>query len=127
MMLVYSFIGFDVKWDGILCIYVIVQFQFCDMICGLCGIFNGKQKDEFIIKESVIEISVIVFGNLWKVSLVCNDMQLLRYFCEVQIQRKVIVGKLCNRLLQFLFSSCYYIVDLFSGYIVSCMYDVCGC
>ena len=127
MTSVHSPIGLDVKWDGISRIYVTVQPQFRDMTCGLCGTFNGKQKDELTTKESVIETSVTAFGNSWKVSSACNDTQPLRHPCEVQIQRKATAGKLCNRLLQSPFSSCHHTVDPSSGYIASCMYDVCGC
>ena len=127
MTSVHSPIGLDVKWDGISRIYVTVQPQFRDMTCGLCGTFNGKQKDELTTKESVIETSVTAFGNSWKVNSACNDTQPLRHPCEVQIQRKATAGKLCNRLLQSPFSSCHHTVDPSSGYIASCMYDVCGC
>ena len=127
MTSVQSPVGLLVKWDGISRAYVTVQPRFRGMTCGLCGTFNSNQNDDLTTKENVVETSVTAFGNSWKVNPACNDTQLSKHPCEMQIQRKATAEKLCNRLLQAPFSRCHHSVDPADGYIASCMFDVCGC
>ena len=127
MTSVYSPLGVDVKWDGTSRVYVKVHSSFRGRTCGLCGTFNNNQNDDLTTKESVIESSVIAFGNSWKVNPGCNNTKSWRHPCEVQIQRRARAEKLCNRLLQTPFDKCHHTVDPADGYIASCVYDVCGC
>lgn len=43
--------------------------------CGLCGNYNGNQRDDFLTPAGLVEPLVEHFGNSWKLRADCEDLQ----------------------------------------------------
>lgn len=122
-----SDIGLDLKWDGLLRLYVTVTPHFSDKTCGLCGNYNGKQEDDFMNNDRAIEINAIAFANSWSTDTLCNKTVYTRNPCETQVQRAAEAENKCNSLMKYPFEVCHHSVNPQDFYIQNCKYDVCGC
>lgn len=58
-----------VTYDLVYHVTVTVPGNYQDKLCGLCGNFNGNQKDDFRNSRGVIVKDVNSFGASWKVNI----------------------------------------------------------
>uniref|UniRef100_A0A672F8Q3 Fc fragment of IgG binding protein n=1 Tax=Salarias fasciatus TaxID=181472 RepID=A0A672F8Q3_SALFA len=68
--------GLRVTYDLIYHVTVTVPGNYREKVSGLCGNFNGDQKDDFLMPNNKIATGVNEFGKSWKVtipSVVCED------------------------------------------------------
>ena len=121
-----SDIGLDVKWDGVLRLYVTVQPHFVNKTCGLCGNYNNIQDDDFMNNDHAVETNVLAFANSWATT-VCNKTVYVKNPCETMVQRAAEADTKCNVLKKEPFQVCHHSVDPLDHYIQNCKYDVCGC
>lgn len=54
-------------WDGESFLEVTVPPSFKRRLCGLCGNFNGRRRDDLRMRNGVTAKSVEEFGQSWKV------------------------------------------------------------
>ncbi|XP_041091132.1 IgGFc-binding protein-like [Polyodon spathula] len=67
--------GLRVLYDAVYYVEVIVPGNYRSKMCGLCGNFNGNQKDEFLLPNGRVAENADVFGAGWRVDIpgvVCN-------------------------------------------------------
>ena len=106
-------------------IHVHVPPKYKDKTCGLCGKFNGNQKDDFTTAENVIEESSDNFGNSWKSNPNCPDVVKKPHPCELQKQRASFADTHCNKLNEDPFTKCHHVV-MPEDYIAACKFDACS-
>ncbi|RUS78727.1 hypothetical protein EGW08_013514, partial [Elysia chlorotica] len=61
-----SSLGFEIKWDGALSVFVKVSDDLKGKVQGLCGTYNGNQVDDFELESGQLVSSALDFGNGWK-------------------------------------------------------------
>ncbi|XP_034943572.1 hemocytin, partial [Chelonus insularis] len=120
--------GIEIWWDGISRIYITIPPGFRGKTKGLCGTFNGNQKDDFLTPFGDVEQSIISFANKWKTSEQCNDLSKIEFThpCDKNPERHVIAEKYCSRIFETSFSDCHWHVDPEQFY-QDCKYDMCAC
>lgn len=59
--------GVKLLWDGESFLEVTVPPVFKNRLCGLCGNFNGRRRDDLRMKSGQMAKSINQFGNSWKV------------------------------------------------------------
>ncbi|XP_066254573.1 hemocytin [Euwallacea similis] len=120
--------GVKVWWDGVTRVYIDVPASLHGLTKGLCGTFNGNQKDDFVTPENDVEHSIIPFANKWKTSEKCNDVPdaLTTHPCDLNLHNKAAAEKYCSRIKSDLFKPCHWHVDP-EKYHQDCLYDMCAC
>ncbi|CAH1788460.1 unnamed protein product, partial [Owenia fusiformis] len=119
--------GIRIHWDSQSRAYIYAPPEFKDKTLGLCGTFNGNQKDDFTTREGDIEFNSVDFGNKWKVEYLCNNVvDPVADPCEIYTQRKPVAITECAKLKSELFADCHDVVAVDTFY-QNCMYDVCEC
>lgn len=59
--------GLEVKFNGDHELFVKVNENFKEKLCGLCGTYNGNQQDDFLTPEGSLASTSNDFGNSWRV------------------------------------------------------------
>ena len=59
------FLGITVSWDGVREIIIQLNSTWKGKVCGMCGNYNGKTKDDFTKRGGGITYTVNSFGNSW--------------------------------------------------------------
>ena len=120
-------LGLIVSYNGVYNVFVEVSGQYTGDLLGLCGNFNGEQKDDFTTKDDEVTGDAALFGNSWKVEDSCPDVPNEPNPCEFAGPTVTTAKKLCSLLSGPPFKQCQTVLDPNVGYIPNCLYDVCGC
>uniref|UniRef100_K7FKH3 Fc fragment of IgG binding protein n=1 Tax=Pelodiscus sinensis TaxID=13735 RepID=K7FKH3_PELSI len=123
--------GFTLSYDLVYQARVTVPGNYQGQTCGLCGNYNGRQDDEFLLPDSNLAPNMAAFGSAWKVPVpgaACED-GCSRNSCPVCEERKKDVFKqrhYCGVLTDpnGPFAACHGTVSP-SMYFNNCLYDVC--
>ncbi|XP_050525527.1 hemocytin [Daktulosphaira vitifoliae] len=123
--------GIEVQWDGETRLHIYANPELIGKTKGLCGTFNGNQKDDFLTPEGDYEIDAVAFANKWKTKESCKNSDLevalqSPHPCDINIQHKYTAESYCNNITGKLFSECHILVDP-SSYYEDCLYDMCSC
>ncbi|KAM4544149.1 SCO-spondin [Fundulus diaphanus] len=123
-----SQLGITLLWDGGMRVYLHLAPHLRGQVGGLCGNFDGDTENDFMTRQGIIESTPELFGNSWKVSPSCPDVenQDLRDPCALNPHRLTWARKRCAVLTQDLFSRCHSEVS-FQQYHDWCVFDACGC
>uniref|UniRef100_A0A8C7VBG6 SCO-spondin n=1 Tax=Oryzias sinensis TaxID=183150 RepID=A0A8C7VBG6_9TELE len=123
-----SRLGVTLMWDGGMRVYVHLAAHLRGRVGGLCGNFDEDTENDFTTHQGSVESTAEVFGNSWKVSPSCPDVenQDLRDPCALNPHRVTWAKKRCAVLTQDLFSVCHTEVP-FQHYYDWCVFDACGC
>ncbi|XP_013879264.1 SCO-spondin isoform X2 [Austrofundulus limnaeus] len=123
-----SRLGITLLWDGGMRVYLRLEVHLRGQVGGLCGNFDGDTENDFTTRQGIIESTPELFGNSWKVSPSCPDVekQDLRDPCALNPHRVTWARKKCAVLTQELFSLCHTEVP-FQQYYDWCVFDACGC
>ncbi|XP_014875306.1 SCO-spondin [Poecilia latipinna] len=123
-----SRLGITLLWDGGMRVYVRLAPHLRGQVEGLCGNFDGDTENDFTTRQGIVESTPELFGNSWKVSPSCPDVenQDLRDPCALNPHRVTWARKRCAVLTQELFSRCHAEVS-FQQYYDWCVFDACGC
>ncbi|KAK2858572.1 hypothetical protein Q5P01_003192 [Channa striata] len=110
-----SQLGVSLLWDGGMRVYVRVAAHL-------------QGRNDFTTRQGIVESTPELFGNSWKVSPSCPDVedQDLRDPCALNPHRVTWARKRCGVLTQELFSRCHPEVP-FQQYYDWCVFDACGC
>ncbi|XP_039662365.1 IgGFc-binding protein-like isoform X2 [Perca fluviatilis] len=124
--------GLRVTYDLVYHVTVTVPGNYRDKVCGLCGNFNGNQKDDFQMPNRQLTNNVNVFGKSWRITIpnvVCEDG------CEgnkcpvCDPARKAVFSKstYCGIVTapNGPFAACHSILDP-QPYFADCVFDVCA-
>uniref|UniRef100_H2LGR4 Subcommissural organ spondin n=1 Tax=Oryzias latipes TaxID=8090 RepID=H2LGR4_ORYLA len=122
-----SRLGVTLMWDGGMRVYVHLAAHLRGQVGGLCGNFDEDTENDFTTHQGSVESTAEVFGNSWKVSPSCPDVenQDLQDPC-LNPHRVTWAKKRCAVLTQDLFSVCHTEVP-FQHYYDWCVFDTCGC
>uniref|UniRef100_A0A3Q3AAE4 SCO-spondin n=1 Tax=Kryptolebias marmoratus TaxID=37003 RepID=A0A3Q3AAE4_KRYMA len=123
-----SRLGVTLLWDGGMRVYLRLEVHLQGRVGGLCGNFDGDTENDFTTRQGIIESTPELFGNSWKVSPSCPDVenQDLRDPCALNSHRVTWARKKCAVLTQELFLLCHTEVP-FQQYYDWCVFDACGC
>ncbi|XP_073969601.1 hemolectin isoform X3 [Rhodnius prolixus] len=121
------FDGVEIWWDGITRVYIDVPPELKGKTKGLCGTFNGNQKDDFLTPEGDVEQDAVAFANKWKTNENCESVSEEQIDpCQKNHQKRDSAKRLCSWLHSSLFLDCHFYVDP-SVYYKNCLYDMCSC
>uniref|UniRef100_A0A3P8RX36 SCO-spondin n=1 Tax=Amphiprion percula TaxID=161767 RepID=A0A3P8RX36_AMPPE len=112
-----SRLGVTLLWDGGMRVYVRLAAHLQGRVGGLCGNFDGDTENDFTTRQGIVESTAELFGNSWKVSPSCPDLN---------PHRVTWARKRCAVLTQEVFSLCHPEVP-FQQYYDWCVFDACGC
>ncbi|XP_068790174.1 SCO-spondin-like [Struthio camelus] len=123
-----SRLGLTVLWDGGTRVYVKLDPQHRGRVAGLCGNFDGDAENDFASRQGVVEPTADLFGNSWRVSLLCPevDSEDAEHPCTENPHRVPWARKRCGVLTQRLFAPCHHAVPCQQFY-DWCLFDACGC
>eukprot|EP00095_Tigriopus_kingsejongensis_P005163 maker-scaffold237_size242172-snap-gene-0.16 protein:Tk05163 transcript:maker-scaffold237_size242172-snap-gene-0.16-mRNA-1 annotation:"PREDICTED: hemocytin" len=119
----------QIWWDGYARLHVDAPGEFKDtnQLGGLCGNFNGQQKDDFTTPEGDIEQDPILFANRWRSDETCDASDGdIHHPCTSNPDRKSQAEALCSKLTGSVFSDCHGLVDPTPFY-QDCVFDLCAC
>uniref|UniRef100_A0A3B4ULI5 VWFD domain-containing protein n=1 Tax=Seriola dumerili TaxID=41447 RepID=A0A3B4ULI5_SERDU len=124
--------GLLVTYDLIYHVTVTVPGNYRGKVCGLCGNFNGNQKDDFQTPKRQLTNNVNVFGTSWKVTIpgvVCKNGCEGNYCPKCEPARKAVFSKstYCGVVTapKGPFAVCHSKLDP-EPYFEDCVFDVCA-
>uniref|UniRef100_A0A452HXK8 VWFD domain-containing protein n=1 Tax=Gopherus agassizii TaxID=38772 RepID=A0A452HXK8_9SAUR len=112
-------------WDQKTTVIVLVTPSFQGKVCGLCGDFDGRSKNDFTTRGQSVEMRVQEFGNSWKVTSSCSNINTTD-LCADQPFKSVLGQKHCSIIKSNVFGACHSKINPMPYY-ESCVSDFCGC
>lgn len=76
-------------------------------VCGLCGNYDGKVKNDFTTRNKEVAVEALDFGNSWKVSPKCSDAKPQKPSCSVYTYRRAWASKRCSIINSEVFAGCH--------------------
>ncbi|KAL7835924.1 hypothetical protein SRHO_G00282710 [Serrasalmus rhombeus] len=122
--------GLEVKFDWNMMFYITVPSTYFRSLGGLCGNYNGDQRDEFSNPKGTVLTTALDFAKSWKVSdkdVFCHDDCVGKcLLCPAELQVKYMEEKHCGLMAKANgpFATCHKIVNP-NIYASNCVYDVC--
>ncbi|KAK5892520.1 hypothetical protein CesoFtcFv8_012890 [Champsocephalus esox] len=124
--------GLIVTYDLVYHVTVTVPGNYRGKVCGLCGNFNGEQKDDFQMPNRMPSNNVNVFGKSWKVTIpnvVCENGCKGKNCPVCDPARKAVFSKstYCGIVTapNGPFAACHSKLDP-QPYFADCVFDVCA-
>ncbi|KAG8240684.1 hypothetical protein J6590_104214 [Homalodisca vitripennis] len=121
--------GVEVWWDGQTRVYITAPPALKGKTKGLCGTFNGNQKDDFLTPEDDVEQEPSAFADKWRTRETCENSATVSsdsHPCDKHVQNRAVAESYCSNITSNLFADCHYLVDP-APYYEDCLYDVCSC
>ncbi|MBN3292586.1 MUC2 protein, partial [Polypterus senegalus] len=119
-------IGLTLLWDRRTTVYITLAPDYKGQVCGLCGNFDDNTKNDFTTRNQLIVVSPMEFGNSWKVSSSCPNVDVDVDPCSVSAHRKNWAQMQCKIILGDVFKACHCMVDPVPYY-EACVHDSCAC
>ncbi|KAM9309078.1 IgGFc-binding protein [Pholidichthys leucotaenia] len=121
--------GLKVTFNWGSALFVSLPSTYMNSVCGLCGNYNGKRKDDLHPKNGDSPVSPAEFGVSWKVAEIPGCVDGCKGKCpNCDITKKVQYEKqdFCGILIKSTgpFRDCHATVDP-EGFFKDCVYDVC--
>ncbi|CAG4913028.1 unnamed protein product [Colias eurytheme] len=130
---VYTFLdvptaGLSVQWDRGLRAYVKLDPMWRNRVKGLCGNFNGDNRDDFQTPSGggLAESSALLFADSWKLKPTCPKPQEMTDHCAERAHRKDWAFHTCGTLKRHPFTLCHSEVPV-SPFVTRCAADACAC
>ncbi|XP_066504073.1 mucin-5B-like [Hoplias malabaricus] len=118
--------GLILMWDRKTSIFLKLSPEYKGAVCGLCGNYDGNDKNDFTLRNQGVVNSALDFGNSWKDSSSCPDAFSIINPCVFNPYRQAWAQKQCSIIMGEIFSSCHSQVDP-SPYYEACVWDACAC
>uniref|UniRef100_A0A8C6Q3S8 Mucin 5B, oligomeric mucus/gel-forming n=1 Tax=Nothobranchius furzeri TaxID=105023 RepID=A0A8C6Q3S8_NOTFU len=118
--------GLILIWNKKTTLMIKLSSSFNGKVCGLCGNFDGNIKNDFTTNAKEIVVETIEFGNSWKVSSACPNVNTTQEPCALYPNRVAWASKHCSIIKSDVFSACHLKVDP-QQYFDSCVRDTCAC
>ncbi|XP_055010802.1 mucin-5AC-like [Boleophthalmus pectinirostris] len=119
----------EVQLLPIMQLFITVESQHKNKMCGLCGNFNGNQADDFMKLSGVLEATATGFANSWKTCANCMDVRPVYHDpCTLSHDSEQFAQHWCNQLIMKngVFAPCHAHVNP-EPYYQRCTYDSCNC
>lgn len=102
--------GIKILWDGRTRAYVTVPPSFHGQTKGLCGTFDGNQKNDYLTPDGDVVVNERDFGNRWKTNANCENLPLQPQPnpCDIDPQRKQQAQDMCQKLQSDVFKCKYF-------------------
>ncbi|OXB72764.1 UNVERIFIED_CONTAM: hypothetical protein H355_006207 [Colinus virginianus] len=117
--------GMSFMWDQKTTVVVHVTPSFQGKVCGLCGDFDGRSRNDFTTRGQSVEMSIQEFGNSWKITSTCSNINVTD-LCADQPFKSALGQKHCSIIKSSVFEACHSKVNPIPYY-ESCVSDFCGC
>ncbi|KAM6188764.1 IgGFc-binding protein [Sarcoramphus papa] len=121
--------GLVVRYDLLHHVTVTVPQSYQGQLCGLCGNYNGRQDDDFLLPSGQQAPNTMVFGSAWRIPDVSCSNDCPKDDCPVCTEKRVAIlqkPNYCGILTapKGPFDSCRDLInpDL---YFQACLHDVC--
>nr|XP_061812910.1 mucin-5AC-like [Nerophis lumbriciformis] len=118
--------GLVLIWNKKTTLMVKLSSAFKGKICGMCGNYDGKIKNDFTTRNKELVVDAFEFGNSWKVSQSCANTNALKNPCTLYSHRQAWALKRCSIINSEVFSTCHSKVDP-QPYYNACVKDTCSC
>ncbi|XP_067236748.1 mucin-2 [Chanodichthys erythropterus] len=119
-----------IQLKPIMQLYIVASTEEKGKMSGLCGNFNGMQKDDFKKESGITEGTSTTFVNIWKnYPYRCPDIQnTFDNPCSMNVDRETLAKAWCSRLnnQSGVFSPCHSEICP-ETYYQRCVYDTCKC
>ncbi|XP_062974479.1 mucin-5AC-like [Elgaria multicarinata webbii] len=125
-MVIDSTAGVVLMWDKQTSIFIKVSSEFKGQVCGLCGNYDSNDINDFTTRSQSVVTDVLEFGNSWKVSPTCPDVQSSKDPCIANPYRSSWAQKQCSILNSKTFARCHSQVEP-TKYYEACISDACAC
>ncbi|XP_072904906.1 IgGFc-binding protein-like isoform X2 [Hemitrygon akajei] len=118
------------SWDGNHYLKIIVPTSYFNMMCGLCGNFDGNPNNDNIKPNGLEAGNVTELGNSWQTpddeEESCKPHVPDELPCNKEVYDKVISSDMCGRIndVKGAFRDCIKVVDP-KQYFNNCVYDMC--
>ncbi|XP_061619132.1 LOW QUALITY PROTEIN: zonadhesin, like [Phyllopteryx taeniolatus] len=119
--------GVTVRYDGNHFMDIKVIKDFKNILCGLCGDYNGDPKDDFRKPDGSLTRNPNDFGNSWNTDPECNNKpNTTNPGCEAEEQKLYESSGYCGILLDknSPFAACHAKVNP-NDYFKDCVFDLC--
>uniref|UniRef100_A0A803JYM7 Zonadhesin n=1 Tax=Xenopus tropicalis TaxID=8364 RepID=A0A803JYM7_XENTR len=120
--------GLIAKFDGDHYLEIILPESYFGKVCGICGNFNNRMNDEYLLPNGLQAANVTHFGNSWKSekdsdkNCVDDTRQDLGPPCKAA--QLPATENQCNVLLSDTFKPCHHLIDP-QPFVKSCVFDMC--
>ncbi|KAG1651570.1 BMP-binding endothelial regulator protein [Nymphon striatum] len=126
-----SVTGVRIIWDGDSFLEVTVPAKYKKHLCGLCGNFNRKKRDDFLMKKGMMAKNIVDLGQSWRVGskLKCGRVEPVYHkepICQKEWATRVDAVKKCNALKTGVFKACHTTLSV-KRFFQSCLMDMCEC
>ncbi|MEQ2316006.1 hypothetical protein AMECASPLE_028228, partial [Ameca splendens] len=118
--------GLVLIWNKKTTLMIKLSSAFKGKVCGLCGNYDGAIKNDFTTRSNEIVVNPTVFGNSWKLSSSCPEVNATQNPCALYSNRRAWAEKHCSIIKSKVFSACHNKVEP-SQYYDACVTDTCGC
>ncbi|XP_028285773.1 mucin-5AC-like [Parambassis ranga] len=118
--------GLVLVWNKKTTVIIRLNSSFKGKVCGLCGNFDGNVKNDFTTRSKEPVVDALVFGNSWKVSSICPNVQFHKNPCGLYSYRQAWALKHCSIIKSKVFAECHSKVP-FEKYHDACVRDTCAC
>ncbi|KAK3611483.1 hypothetical protein CHS0354_039095 [Potamilus streckersoni] len=119
--------GITLEWDKGTRVYLKLDTHYRGQVMGLCGNFNGDQKDDFSMPQGGIPaVKATTFADSWKVHSYCAASREITDTCEANSQRRPWAQRQCGVISSSMFGPCHSVVN-YQPYLDKCIYDSCAC
>ncbi|XP_045021817.1 mucin-2 [Bubalus bubalis] len=125
-LVVEASIGVIVIWDRKTTIFIKLDPSYKGAVCGLCGNFDQRSKNDFTTRDRMVVDSELDFGNSWKEASTCPDVRTAPDPCTVNLHRRSWSVKQCSIIKSRVFALCHSKVDPMPFY-EACVQDSCSC
>uniref|UniRef100_A0A4W2C6C4 Mucin 2, oligomeric mucus/gel-forming n=1 Tax=Bos indicus x Bos taurus TaxID=30522 RepID=A0A4W2C6C4_BOBOX len=125
-LVVEASIGVIVIWDRKTTIFIKLDPSYKGAVCGLCGNFDQRSKNDFTTRDRMVVDSELDFGNSWKEASTCPDVRTTPDPCTVNLHRRSWSVKQCSIIKSRVFAVCHSKVDPMPFY-EACVQDSCSC
>jgi len=118
--------GISFKWDNSTRIYITVESQLAQKLCGLCGNYDGNEANDFITIQGDFTGSSLIFGDSWRTQESCPLATEIVDSCKANPHRLDPSKKQCSIIKSKVFQRCHNLVNPIPYY-DRCVFDVCSC
>uniref|UniRef100_A0A8C4ZV03 Uncharacterized protein n=1 Tax=Gadus morhua TaxID=8049 RepID=A0A8C4ZV03_GADMO len=118
--------GLILIWNKKTTLMIKLNPSYKGQLCGLCGNYDGSVKNDFTTRNHEVVAEAVQFGNSWKVSPTCPDVDAIKRPCQLYSHRQAWALKHCSIIDSEVFAACHSQVDP-TNYYDACVKDTCAC
>uniref|UniRef100_A0A3Q1FAF5 VWFD domain-containing protein n=1 Tax=Acanthochromis polyacanthus TaxID=80966 RepID=A0A3Q1FAF5_9TELE len=118
--------GLVLIWNKKTTLMIRLSNKFRGKVCGLCGNYDGKIKNDLTTRNKEVVVKPLDFGNSWKVQTKCPNAKTQQNPCNLYSNRMAWATKKCSIITSEVFAACHSKVEK-GHYYDACVRDSCAC